>query len=635
MNNHDQKQSLANVHSSISTENKTGWRRLLAFIGPAYLISVGYMDPGNWATDLAGGSAFGYKLIWVLFVSNMIALLLQSLSARLGIVRGLDLAQASKNAYPKYINFCLYLLAQIAIIACDLAEIIGMAIGLKLLFHLPLIWGVSLTLTDTVLMLFLMNKGMRKLESFIICMIFIIGISFLVEMFIVKPDFVEVAKGFIPGNLFKGDKISQQMLYIAIGIIGATVMPHNLYLHSSLVQTRKINRSDNGIRTALKFNLVDTSVALNLAFFVNAAILILAAGAFFRNGYFQVAEIQDAYKLLEHIFGKIAPTLFAIALIASGQSSTITGTLAGQIIMEGHINLRIEPWLRRLLTRLLAIMPAMFTIIYFGENGLGKLIILSQVVLSLQLGFAVVPLIHFTSDRKRMGHFAISAKVKILAWACALLILALNAKLVIDQLNDWIKEYSNATIWIYGLVFPLTLGIGLLLVYVFLRPLLFKHYDTPAQVPHGLASAITDLSPVTYKMIGITIDFSKNDKDTIRHAIMQGGKKAEYRLIHVVETAGARYYGTEVLDHETQSDVDNLETYVSSMKELGYKAGGKIGFGTAASSIAHIVKQEDIDFLVMGSHGHRALKDLVFGTTVNSVRHLVNVPVLVVKPQNK
>jgi len=631
--NNEQGQSLSNVHSSIATENKTGWRRMLAFIGPAYLISVGYMDPGNWATDIAGGSAFGYKLIWVLLVSNLIALLLQSLSARLGIVRGLDLAQASKNAYPRFANFCLYILAQIAIIACDLAEIIGMAIGLKLLFNLPLIWGVSLTLTDTILMLFLMNRGMRKLEGFIISMIFIIGVSFLVEMFIVQPDIKEIAKGFIPSNLFKSDAVTQQMLYITIGIIGATVMPHNLYLHSSLVQTRKITRTDEGIRTAIKFNLFDTTIALNLAFFVNAAILILAAGAFFRNGYFEVAEIKDAYKLLEHIFGKVAPTLFAIALIASGQSSTVTGTLAGQIIMEGHINLRIEPWMRRLLTRLLAIVPAMFTIIYFGEEGLGKLIILSQVVLSLQLGFAVVPLIHFVSDRKRMGNFSIGFKVQLLAWACALLILGLNAKLVIDQLHDWIKEYPNATLLIYGLVFPLTIGVAALLIYVFLRPLLFKHHEMPAQVPHGLATAITDLSPISYKIIGITIDFSKNDKDCIRHAIMQGGKSARYKLIHVVETAGARYYGTEILDHETQSDVDNLEKYVSSMNELGYHAESRIGFGRAAKSIAQIVKDEHIEFLVMGSHGHKAIKDIIFGTTVNSVRHKVNIPVLVVKPQ--
>src|ERR1700712_3464619 len=458
MSNNSQ-QSLSNVHSSVKTENKTGWRKILAFIGPAYLISVGYMYPGNWATDIAGGSAFGYKLIWILFASNLIALLLQSLSTRLGIVRGLDLAQASKNAYPRFVNFWLYILAQIAIIACDLAEIIGMAIGLQLLFHLPLIWGVSLTITDTVLMLFLMNKGMRKLEAFIMGMIFIVGISFLIEMFIVGPDFGGVLKGFIPTNLFKRDAATQNMLYIAIGIIGATVMPHNLYLHSSLVQTRQISRTDAGIRSSIKFNLFDTVIALNLAFIVNAAILILASAAFFKNGYFKVAEIQDAYKLLEHIFGKIAPTLFAIALIASGQSSTITGTLAGQIIMEGHINLRIEPWLRRLLTRLLAIVPAVFTILYYGEDALGSLIILSQVVLSLQLGFAVIPLIHFTSDKKRMGNFAISTKVKICAWLAAVIIVGLNAKLVYQQIGDWIVAYPSAAIWIYIFVTPVVIGV--------------------------------------------------------------------------------------------------------------------------------------------------------------------------------
>ncbi|MDB5109232.1 MAG: manganese transport protein [Mucilaginibacter sp.] len=620
-------ESLGEVHSSVTTENKTGWRKILAFIGPAYLVSVGYMDPGNWATDIAGGSAFGYRLIWVLLASNLIALLLQSLSARLGIVRGLDLAQASKSSYPRFINFCLYILAQLAIIACDLAEIIGMAIGLNLLFNLPLIWGVSLTITDTVLMLFLMNKGMRKLEGFIVSMIFIVGLSFLIEMFIVRPDVVEVAKGFIPGNL------TGSSLYIAIGIIGATVMPHNLYLHSSLVQTREITRTDAGIKTAIKFNLFDTVIALNLAFLVNAAILILAASAFFKNGFFHIAEIQDAYKLLEHIFGSIAPTLFAIALIASGQSSTITGTLAGQIIMEGHINLRIEPWLRRLLTRVLAIVPAVFTILYFGETGLGNLIILSQVVLSLQLGFAVIPLIHFTSDRKKMGNFAIGLKVKIAAWACAALIVALNAKLVYEQISTWIKQSPSTAIWMYALIIPVIIAITALLLYVFFRPLLFKHKDIPVYIPHGIATAIGDLDAIHYHNIGISIDFSKNDANSIRHGIMQGGKKATYTLIHVVETAGARYYGRQVMDHETQSDVDNLNQYVDTLHKLGYKATAKIGYGIAASAIAQIVNDEKIDFVVMGSHGHKALKDLIFGTTVNKVRHKVNVPVLVVKPE--
>lgn len=622
-------ESLGNVHSSVSTENKTGWRKFLAFIGPAYLISVGYMDPGNWATDIAGGSAFGYRLIWILFVSNLIALLLQSLSTRLGIVRGMDLAQASKHTYNRFVNFCLYILAQIAIIACDLAEIIGMAIGLNLLFHLPLIWGVSLTITDTVLMLFLMNKGMRKLEGFIVSMIFIIGLSFLIEMFIVKPDVVAVAKGFLP-NMLSGNA-----LYLAIGIIGATVMPHNLYLHSSLVQTRKINRTEQGIKSAIKFNIYDTVIALNVAFIVNAAILILSASAFFTNGFFKVAEIQDAYKLLEHIFGSLAPVLFAVALIASGQSSTITGTLAGQIIMEGHINLRIEPWLRRLLTRLTAIVPAVFTILYSGERGLGNLIILSQVVLSLQLGFAVVPLIHFTSDRKKMGKFVIDVKTKIMAWACAILIIGLNAQLVAQQLGEWIHASHSSAMWMHFLVEPVILAVAVLMLYVVLRPLLFKHTDQPTFIPHGLATVIDELDAVKYNHIAVSIDFSKNDTESIRHAIMQGGKHAVYTLIHVVETAGARYYGNEVLDQETQSDVDNLNLYVDAMRKLHYSAKAQIGYGSPAAAIADIVKKEKADFIVMGSHGHKVIKDLLLGTTVNKVRHMVNVPVLVVKARGK
>ncbi len=621
-----QGESLGNVHGSVETENKLGWRKIMAFLGPAYLISVGYMDPGNWATDLAGGSAFGYRLIWILFASNLLALLLQSLSSRLGIVRGLDLAQASKNSYPPFVNFCLYILAQIAIIACDLAEIIGMAIGLNLLFHLPLLWGVSLTICDTILLLFLMNKGMRKLEGFIISMIFIIGIAFLVEMFIVKPDIVAVAKGFIPGQL------SGNALYIAIGILGATVMPHNLYLHSSLVQTRKIERSDEGIKACIRFNFIDTFVALNLAFFVNAAILILAASAFYRHGYFKVAEIQDAYKLLQHIFGPLAPTLFAIALIASGQSSTITGTLAGQIIMEGHINLRIEPWLRRLLTRVLAILPAVLTIVYFGEQALGSLIILSQVVLSLQLGFAVIPLIYFTSDKDKMGKFAIGLKMKILAWISAAVIVILNAKLVIEQIKTWITDNPSSAIWIYTIVIPLVIAITILLLYIFFKPIIYKLQEKPARVPHGLATALNNMTEISYHHIGITIDFSRNDRDSIRHAIMQGGRSAEYTLIHIVETAAARYHGTEALDHETQSDKTNLDQYVTALKAMDYTAHAQIGYGHAANAIAKIVTDDKIDFLVMGAHGHKALKDLIFGTTVDAVRHRVSVPILIVKP---
>jgi len=615
-------ESLSEVHQSVNTDKRSGWKRIFAFIGPAYLVSVGYMDPGNWATDLAGGSKFGYQLIWVLLMSNLIALLLQSLSARLGIVRGLDLAQASKNAYPRWVNIPLFALAQTAIVACDLAEIIGMAIGLNLLFGLPLIWGISITIFDTVLLLFLMNKGMRKMEVFIVSMVFIVGISFLVEMFIVEPSLHEVIRGLKPSAL------SGDALYIAIGIIGATVMPHNLYLHSSLVQTRKFERDNKGIKEAIKFNFIDTAVALNLAFFVNAAILILAAAAFYKNGLHEVAEIQDAYKLLGNIFGNVAPTLFALALIAAGQSSTVTGTLAGQIIMEGHISLRIQPWLRRLITRLLAIIPAFFTILYFGDDALSGLLILSQVVLSLQLGFAVIPLIHFTSDKKEMKGFAIKLWVKILAWISAAVIVALNIKLVIEEISGWAK--SSGGWYIYGLIVPLAILIGLLLVYIFIYPVFVKN-KTGNNVPHGNALNIENFEKISYKKIGITVDFSKNDPATIRHALIQGGHGASYFLIHVVETAAARYHGKATMDHETLSDAENLDKYVQNLADLGFTAIPHIGFGGTALAIAEITKNNNLELLVMGAHGHKGLKDLIFGTTVESVRHKVTIPVLVVR----
>ncbi|UEG55241.1 Nramp family divalent metal transporter [Mucilaginibacter daejeonensis] len=622
-------ESLGDVHGSVDTQGKTGWRKIAAFIGPAYLISVGYMDPGNWATDLQAGSQFGYKLIWVLLLSNLIALLLQSLSARLGIVRGLDIAQASKNAYPRFVNLCLYILAQISIIACDLAEVIGMAIGLQLLFGLPLIWGVSITMLDTLLLLFLLNKGMRRLEGFIVSLIFIVGLSFFIEMIIVEPDLPELAKGFIPTSL------DHSALYISIGIIGATVMPHNLYLHSSLVQTRKIDRSESGIRNAIKFNFWDTTIALNLAFLVNAAILILAASAFFRNGFHEVAEIEDAHKLLNNIFGSMAPKLFAIALIAAGQSSTITGTLAGQIIMEGHLNLRIAPWLRRLLTRMLAIVPAFCTLLYAGETGLGRLLVLSQVVLSLQLGFAVIPLIHFTSDKKSMGVFANSTLVKVFAWIFAALIVGLNGRLVVEEISKWGAENQGSDALISYVITPIAIAIGVLLLYVFVKPFISKPATDHVSVPHGLASVLSDIDAITFKKIGVAIDFSRNDQSAIKHAIMQGGKEADYVLIHVVETAGANYHGKQVMDRETQSDLDNMNLYVNALEQLGYRSVVHIGYGHRAQAIAGVVKQDSIDFLVLGSHGHKTFKDLIYGTTVDTVRHLITVPVLVVKPTRK
>ena len=370
--------SLSEVHESVQITEKKGWRSILAFLGPAYLVSVGYMDPGNWATDLAGGSQFGYTLIWVLLMSNIMAILLQSLSSRLGIVSGRDLAQANHEAFPPPVNFVLYLLAEIAIAATDLAEVLGMAIGIHLLTGLPLLFAVSITVLDTLLLLLLQKMGIRKMEAFIIALVAIVGFSFLFEILLAKPSPGAIIQGFVPSLP------NNQALYIAIGIIGATVMPHNLYLHSALVQTRKIPKTTEGIKRALKWNFIDSAIALNIAFLVNAAILILAAKVFFETGRTGVAELKDAHSLLHELLGsKLAPALFAIALIAAGQSSTITGTLSGQIVMEGYLQLRINPWIRRLLTRLIAIVPALVIIYINGEHQLDKLLILSQVVLSL------------------------------------------------------------------------------------------------------------------------------------------------------------------------------------------------------------------------------------------------------------
>ena len=615
--------SLTEVHSSVITEKK-GWRQVMAFLGPAYLVSVGYMDPGNWATDIAGGSAFGYKLIWVLLMSNLIAILLQSLGARLGLVRGLDLAQASKNTYPGWANIPLYILAEIAIAACDLAEIVGMAIGLNLLFGLPLIWGICLTALDTLLLLLLLHKGMRVLEAFIVTLVMIIGISFLIEMFIVSPVYADVLKGFVPSKL-EGDS-----LYIAIGIIGATVMPHNLYLHSSLVQTRRFERTSAGIKQAIRFNLLDTTIALNLAFFVNAAILVLSAAAFYVNGYFHIAEIQDASVLLKKMFGKTAPTFFAIALIASGQSSTITGTLAGQIVMEGHLNVRIRPWIRRLITRMLAIIPALFTILYFGSEELGKLLVLSQVVLSLQLGFAVIPLIHFTSDRKSMKEFTIKPWVKILAWISASIVVYLNIQMVIEQINEWINVAVSGRFWIYAIVIPIALACLALLLFVFVHPFISRGLKERRQLPHGYAEQLLENASIKYKRIGIAIDFSGKDEKIIQNALMIGGKTASYAFIHVVESAAARYLGMNAQDHETELDKNNLAQYKDVLEKMDYKAETEIGFGNPASEMARIVKAQDIDLLVMGAHGHKGFKDLIYGSTVDALRHKVGIPVLVV-----
>lgn len=619
--------SLEGVHGTINTSGKKSpWKRLLAFLGPAYLVSVGYMDPGNWATDIAGGSQFGYALLWVLLMSNIMALLLQSLCTRLGVVRGLDLAQASRQSYPGFVNFILYILAEIAIAATDLAEVIGMAIGLNLLFGLPMIWGVSLTVLDSFLLLFLLNQGIRKMEVFIIGLIAIIGGSFLLEMFLAKPDIGEVMTGFIPSLP------NDTALYIAIGIIGATVMPHNLYLHSSLVQTRKIRNTKNGIKQALRLNFIDSAIALNLAFFVNAAILILAASVFFKNELYQVAEIQDAHALLQPLLGtNLAPIFFAIALIAAGQSSTLTGTLAGQIVMEGYLNLRIQPWVRRLITRLVAIVPALITIIYFGERATGRLLVLSQVVLSLQLGFAIIPLIHFVSDKKLMKGFHIKLPLKLASWGITLIIVALNGKLVYEEVKSWILNIENPVyIWLF--VVPFIFGSVVLLLYILIHPLLMKRVsDHLTAFPHISKAEIGNISEAKpYCHIAIAVDFSTADRKSISRGLQLGGKKARYKLIHIVETPGALLYGNSIEDHETSNDEEFLESYKMELEQKGYNIEIELGFGSPKKMIPKIVNREDFDLLVLGSHGHKMFKDLLFGTTVDSVRHKVKIPVFIV-----
>lgn len=618
--------SLSEVHSSIETSKRGFFRTLFAFMGPAYLVCVGYMDPGNWATDIAGGSQFGYTLIWVLLMSNLIALLLQSLSARLGIVRGLDLAQASRETYPPFVNFFLYILAEIAIAATDLAEVLGMAIGLQLLFDIPLVVGVSITVLDTFILLLLQSYGMRKMEAFILSLVTIIGVAFLAEMIFAKPDISELVTGFIPSIP------NDTALYIAIGIIGATVMPHNLYLHSALVQTRKIEKTEKGMKKAIKFNIIDSAIALNLAFFVNSAILILAASAFYKSGLFNVSEIQDAHKFLAPILGtKWAPILFAIALIAAGQSSTITGTLAGQIVMEGYLNLRIQPWLRRLLTRLIAIIPAFLTLTILGEGATGKLLILSQVILSLQLGFAIIPLIHFVGDKQRMGIFTISNKVKVLAWICAIIIVSLNAKLVVEKISEWMQNSDNALS--LGLtVIPIAAGVALLLLYITFKPFIRKKIRLMPHIPHGSLQNIDRLiTPASYKKVAITIDFSELDIQAISHALAQGGKEADYLLIHIVESAGAMMMGSEIKDYETKSDMKNLDEYANKLQAKGFKVTSKVGYGNPKKRIPEIVNDFKSDLLVMGAHGHRVIKDIVFGTILDAVRHKVKIPVLIVR----
>ncbi|MCO5231668.1 MAG: Nramp family divalent metal transporter [Chitinophagales bacterium] len=613
--------SLDDVHESIDPQKKKSkWRRILSFFGPAYLISVGYMDPGNWATDLAGGSQFGYKLLWVLVLSNFIALFLQSMCARLGIVRGKDLAQCNRELYPKGINFVLYLFAEIAIAACDLAEILGMAIGLQLLFGIDLLWGVLISFADTLLLMALQRFGMRKMELFIIGLIFIIGMCFLTEMILAKPDITEIATGFIPSIP------NHTALYISIGIIGATVMPHNLYLHSALVQTRKIKRDSASIKKAIKYNFWDTAIALNLAFFVNAAILILAATIFFKNDMHHIAELEDAHKLLAPLLGtELAPKLFAIALIAAGQSSTITGTLAGQIVMEGYLQLRINPLLRRMITRLVAIVPALIVIILTHDKGVGQLLIFSQVLLSMQLGFAIIPLIHFVSDKEKMGEFVLDRKKIILAWLIAGIIVILNLKLVFDEALIWLKTGNSI------INFILFAALGLAIAILLFLTIFYPYIKTSKSnlLFHKPIESLELKQTSLFNRIALAVDFSKTDQNVLNYGIQLAHKDSVFILIHITESASPQLLGKESEDFEIRHDREIMESYVNLLQQNGYKAEYALGFKDRNKEIAKICNKKQADLLIMGSHGHKGFKDFIFGETVNNVRHLVKIPVFI------
>ncbi len=617
--------SLSDVHESVATNYLSKWKRGMAFAGPAYLVSVGYMDPGNWATDLDGGANFGYSLLWVLVMSNAMAVLLQTLSARLGIVTGRDLAQACRETYPKAVSTALWFLCEIAIVACDLAEVLGAAIALNLLFHIPLLAGVAITSLDTLLVLWLQKLGIRRLEAFIIGLIGVIAACFAVEMFMAKPDLHGIALGLVP-------HIDGRSLYTAVGMLGATVMPHNLYLHSALVQTRRIGRSNEEKAMACHWNFIDCFVALNGALFVNGAILILAAAVFFK-AHQSVTEIQQAYLLLTPLLGTVlAAKLFGVALFAAGQSSTLTGTLAGQIVMEGFLNIRVQPWLRRLVTRLLAIVPAAVVIWLSGNNGTFRLLILSQVVLNLQLPFAIIPLIHFTSDSQKMGPFANGWKLRTAGWLTATVVVGLNLWLAFQTITQWANSSGSLApvVWTFSIL--LCGALLVLLAWITFQPL---NATPAAPVPTlGLESAPPDLiAAPAYRRILVPLDHSPLDRLAISHAAALASQHAaRVFLLHVEEGVTSQIYGHESSTAEVEAGRAYLDLLVASLGKLNLNVETAIRHGAnPRQEIIAYAREIRADILVMGAHGHGGLKDLIFGNTINPVRHALNVPILVVR----
>ncbi len=621
--------SLEDIHSSVPIPQRW-WRRFLAFSGPAFMISVGYMDPGNWGTDLEAGSRFGHRLLWVLVMSNLMALLLQSLASRLGIVAGRDLAQACRESYPRRTVFALWGLTEIAIAATDLAEVIGTIIALKLLFHIPYLIGLAIAATDTFLLLALQRRGVRLLELLTLLLVGAIAGSFFIEIALARPDWARVVRGLLPGL----DPLEPlDSLYVAIAMLGATVMPHNLYLHSALVQTRAFPQTTDGKRLACKYNLIDSGLALNGALFINAAILILAATKFGEG----VKTLQKAHELIGASLwgGYTAGILFAVALLASGQSSTLTGTLAGQVVMEGFVQLRVRPWVRRLSTRLAALLPALF-VLSFASAGEGEsidarlfdLLVLSQAVLSFQLPFAIIPLVQFTGDRRRMGPFANPFWLQTLAWLVAAIIVALNALLIGMSMLDWAEKAANAgwhPLWIYGTMGPIALMLTVFLVWVALYPRLNARAVSPP------AFVEPQLLEVNYRRIGVAVEFGKGDSPVLAQAAAVARVHgAPLLLIHVVEGPGADYYGSATDDQESRADRRRLGELVEHLRKQGLEAEGELGYGEPASELVRLARERQLDFLVLGTHGHRFFADLALGHTVSPVLHRLQIPILVV-----
>ncbi|WP_337177838.1 Nramp family divalent metal transporter [Paludisphaera sp.] len=638
----EERRSLEEVHGSVDVATGIGrfgkFRRLFSFLGPAYLVSVGYMDPGNWATDLEGGARFGYALLWVLLMSNIMALLLQTLAARLGVVTRHDLAQACRAEYSPRVNFTLWILAEIAIAATDLAEILGTVIALKLMFGLPMLVGCAITAFDTFLLLYLQRWGMRTMEAVVLALVATIGACFLVQVFMAQPDLGQMAAGLKPS-------LPEGSLVVAIGILGATVMPHNLYLHSALVQTRRIGADRGSKATACRYYLIDSTVALNAAFFVNAAILVLSAAVFHANGQ-EVATIERAYELLPGFLGSAAPILFGVALLCAGQSSTLTGTLAGQIVMEGYLHLRIAPWLRRLITRMIALVPAAIVIAVVGEGSTQGLLILSQVILSLQLSFAVIPLIHFTSNRRNMGEFATPLWGQVFAWAVAAVIVALNGHLVYEQVMEWIGLASESGVyvgpfplsWLVAMgLWGLVTAVGGLLGWVLIKPIVAPSpaWSPPSRAEMDWSEA---LRPRAMERIGVALEHTAADVEILNRALglarSRGGGGGELVLLHVVDSPLSVLHGEDTADLETGADAEYLDGLVRALREKGYRASPELLHGPdpARSLIEHL-RERPVDILVVGSHGHGWVRDLLYGETIDRVRHKLDVPMLIARPE--